>query len=115
MAFCQECVYPDFSKKILVTCGCQIGTTVTGLLAALANLGTDGFKSSLQIALVHVFFNVFGTFIWGIFPFMRKVILSMAVFGGRRTEKYRWWAIVYLLAMFLIVPVLIFAISVRDH
>ena len=39
--------------------GSNIGTTTTGLLAALASDG-DKLKSSLQIALCHLFFNLSG-------------------------------------------------------
>lgn len=59
-----------------VIAGCQIGTTITGLIAALANTGT-GFQASLQIALTHVFFNAFGTVIWAIIPFMRTAKVNI--------------------------------------
>ena len=82
----------SLDRAFSVTAGCQIGTTITGLIAAFANIGS-GFKNSMQIALVHVFFNLFGTLIWAIIPFMRRIPLGIAEFGGIRTERYRWWAI----------------------
>lgn len=101
----------SLDRAFSVTAGCQIGTTITGLIAALANIGT-GFKQSMQIALVHLFFNIFGTVIWTIFPFMRRVPLGIAEFGGIRTEKYRWWGIGYLVGMYAVIPILVFGISV---
>ena len=99
-----------------MTAGTQIGTTITGLIAALANAGAGlkNFQLSLQIALVHVLFNVIGLMLWGIVPFMRKVPLSIAVFGGIRAEKYRWWGVVYLVTMFLVIPVGVFGISLAS-
>ena len=69
------------------------------------------FKHSLQVALVHVFFNVFGVAIWCVVPFMRKIPIGVAKFCGRRAEKYRWWGAFYLVTMFIAFPVLVFGIS----
>ena len=43
-----------------VTLGANIGTTVTGFLAAMAVTGVNA-TAGLQIALVHLFFNLIGT------------------------------------------------------
>ena len=69
------------------------------------------FKHSLQVALVHVFFNVFGVVIWCVIPFMREIPIGVAKFCGRRAEKYRWWGAFYLITMFIAFPVLVFGIS----
>ena len=103
----------SLDRAFSVTAGCQIGTTITGLIAAFANIGS-GFKNSMQIALVHVFFNVFGTAIWAVLPFMRRVPLGIAEFGGIRTERYRWWAIVYIILMFVLIPIALFGISIAS-
>jgi solute carrier family 34 (sodium-dependent phosphate cotransporter) len=47
-------------KMYPLTLGAGIGTTVTALLAAMVSSKIEG----LQIALVHVFFNVTGVVIW---------------------------------------------------
>ena len=72
------------------------------------------FQTSLQIALVHIFFNVIGTLIWAVFPIMRRLPIAIAEFGGERAEKYRWWGIAYLVAMYLIVPLVVFLISLAS-
>ena len=48
-----ERVYP-------FTLGSNIGTTITGILAALTATGAEELKNSLQIALCHTFFNIIG-------------------------------------------------------
>ncbi|KAB7506258.1 Sodium-dependent phosphate transport protein 2B [Armadillidium nasatum] len=55
------------------------------------------------IALVHLFFNVLGILIFYPIPFMRFPI-PMCKFLGNITAKYRWFAVVYILAMFLLIP-----------
>lgn len=48
-----ERVYP-------FTLGSNIGTTITGIMAALTANSSRELKNSLQIALCHTFFNIFG-------------------------------------------------------
>lgn len=59
-----ETVYPLFL-------GSNIGTTFTAMLAALTQSGSKQFKSTVQGALVHLFFNVIGIVIYFPIPFMR--------------------------------------------
>lgn len=48
-----ERVYP-------FTLGSNIGTTITGIMAALTATTPKELRNSLQIALCHTFFNIFG-------------------------------------------------------
>ncbi|XP_071493500.1 LOW QUALITY PROTEIN: sodium-dependent phosphate transport protein 2A-like [Diadema antillarum] len=98
-----ERVYP-------LTLGANIGTTATGIIAALAS-SSDKLKDAIQIALCHLFFNITGIIIWYPIPFMRKVPIKMAKRLGNTTAKYRWFAIYYLLLMFVVFPLLIFGLS----
>ena len=59
-----ESVYPLFL-------GSNIGTTVTAILAALTQSGSDTFKNTIQGALIHLFFNVIGILIFFPLPIMR--------------------------------------------
>jgi Na+/phosphate symporter len=43
-----------------LTLGANIGTTLTGFLAAMVSANTN----SLQVALAHLFFNLTGILIW---------------------------------------------------
>ncbi|CAL4116130.1 unnamed protein product, partial [Meganyctiphanes norvegica] len=92
-----------------LTLGSNIGTTTTTLLASLAGDG-DSLHDSIQIALVHLFFNIFGILIFFPIPFMRFPI-PMAKGLGNITAQYRWFAIVYLIGMFFVMPGLVFLLS----
>ena len=52
--------------------------------------------SPLQIALCHFFFNISGILLWYPMPCTRLPI-RMAKALGKRTAKYRWFAVLYLL------------------
>uniref|UniRef100_A0A3Q3JUJ6 Sodium-dependent phosphate transport protein 2A n=1 Tax=Monopterus albus TaxID=43700 RepID=A0A3Q3JUJ6_MONAL len=92
-----------------LTLGSNIGTTATALLAALASPGNK-LAAAIQIALCHLFFNVFGILLWYPLPFMRLPI-RMAYVLGERTAKYRWFAVLYLLLCFLLLPSLVLGLS----
>ncbi|NXR46926.1 NPT2A protein, partial [Hippolais icterina] len=92
-----------------LTLGSNIGTTTTAILAALASPG-DKLASSFQIALCHFFFNISGILLWYPLPFTRLPI-RMAKALGERTAKYRWFAVLYLIFGFLLLPSIIFGIS----
>ncbi|KAG7230262.1 hypothetical protein INR49_024366 [Caranx melampygus] len=92
-----------------LTLGSNIGTTATALLAALASPGNK-LAAAIQIALCHLFFNVFGILLWYPLPFMRLPI-RMASVLGERTAKYRWFAVLYLLLCFLLLPSLVLGLS----
>lgn len=93
-----------------LTLGSNIGTTGTGILAAFAS-SSDKFELAFQIALCHLFFNISGIIIWYPIPFLRKVPLRGARALGNITAEYRWFAIIYLIAVFFVIPTLIFALS----
>ena len=88
----------------------NIGTTVTAILAALAS-DPDELKNTMQIAMCHLFFNIFGIMIWYPIPFMRKVPIKLAKILGNTTAKYRWFAIFYLIVMFLVFPAVVLSLS----
>lgn len=92
-----------------LTLGANIGTTVTGILAALSTQGPY-MRDALQIALCHMFFNLSGTLLFFPIPFTR-IPVPMAKLLGRKTARYRWFAVFYLLFMFIIFPAVVFALS----
>ncbi|KAG5849660.1 hypothetical protein ANANG_G00113280 [Anguilla anguilla] len=89
--------------------GSNIGTTTTAVLAAMASPG-DTLANSLQIALVHLLFNVMGILLWFPVPPMRLPI-RMAKALGDRTAQHRWFAAVYILLCFFLLPLLVFGLS----
>jgi sodium-dependent phosphate cotransporter len=92
-----------------LTLGANIGTTITGILAALASTGN--LHNALQIAMCHLFFNISGILIWYPIPKMRQVPISMAKTLGNTIAKYRWFSVLYLFLVFFIIPAAIFALS----
>ncbi|XP_053730316.1 sodium-dependent phosphate transport protein 2B-like [Synchiropus splendidus] len=93
-----------------LTLGSNIGTTTTAILAALASPG-ETLADSLQIALCHFFFNIMGIILWYPIPFMR-VPIRLARGLGNSTAKYRWFAALYLILCFLILPLTVFGLSI---
>lgn len=89
--------------------GANIGTTTTSILAALAQSGS-GVHNALQASFVHLFFNLFGIVLFYPIPFLRFP-LPLCKLLGRTTAKYRWFALWYLLFMFLLMPLVVMALS----
>uniref|UniRef100_A0A8C6SCP7 Solute carrier family 34 member 2a n=1 Tax=Neogobius melanostomus TaxID=47308 RepID=A0A8C6SCP7_9GOBI len=64
-----------------------------------------------QIALVHFLFNITGIILWYPIPFMRIPIRLAKGLGGI-TAKYRWFAAVYIISCFFVLPLFVFGLSV---
>ena len=93
-------------EMLPLTLGANIGTTITGILAALIST-TD----ALQVALAHLFFNITGILIWYPVPFMRQVPLHAARQLGKATRIWRGFPILYIGVMFFLVPLTFLGIS----
>ncbi len=89
------------------TLGANIGTCITALLAATAISGPYEIVA-LQIALVHLFYNVAGVLVFLLVPWVRRWPVRSAEWLGRRVEANRGWAFGYLLAVFFILPGVVF-------
>jgi sodium-dependent phosphate cotransporter len=93
-----------------ITLGANVGTTVTALLASLAVSGVNA-EAGVQIALVHLFFNLVG--IGLIYP--SRTIRSIPIKAARRLSRLamasRRLAIVGTLCFFYGVPALLIYIS----
>ncbi|KAL7672338.1 hypothetical protein ACOME3_007227 [Neoechinorhynchus agilis] len=94
-----------------LTLGSNIGTTVTAILSAFSSGSVQSLRNSLQTALAHLLFNIFGVCLWFVVPITRKPPLAIARFLGKQTAKYRWFALFYLLMMFLAFPGVLFGLS----
>ncbi|XP_020377402.2 sodium-dependent phosphate transport protein 2B-like [Rhincodon typus] len=89
--------------------GSNIGTTTTAILAALAS-PAEQLGNAVQVALIHLFFNLAGILIWYSIPCMRIPIQLAKVFGNV-TACYRWFPIMYLLLSFILIPGTLFGLS----
>ncbi|CAE7352088.1 SLC34A1 [Symbiodinium sp. CCMP2592] len=94
-------------KMFPMTLGANIGTTFTSMLAAIAVMKPD----SLQIAFVHLLFNIFGILIWFPVPFMRRIPIKAACLLGFYASYWRLVPLIYILVMFVALPGVSLAIS----
>lgn len=97
-----------------LTLGSNIGTTMTSVLAAFAASGNK-LDIGLQIALCHFFFNVSGILIFYPIPVMRNIPIRASKFLGSITSKYRWFAGLYIIMSFLILPAVVFGLSMAGR
>jgi sodium-dependent phosphate cotransporter len=93
------------------TLGANIGTTVTSLLAATAVTGERALPA-LEIAKVHLFFNLFGVLlIFGI-PYLRP----LPVIGAKRlataASDNKLIALAYLIGVFFVIPLILVGLSI---
>jgi sodium-dependent phosphate cotransporter len=93
--------------------GANIGTCITGVLAALA---ADGSKLAitLQVAYCHLLFNISGIFVFYCIWPLRALPINAAKFLGNTTAKYKWFALAYLVMCFFIIPTIFFALSLAS-
>ena len=91
------------------TLGANIGTTITALLAALALAGDNAETGifGITIAFAHLIFNIFGILIIYGIPILREVPLKMADWMGMLAYKNRWYAFLYLVSLFFLLPLLL--------
>ncbi|XP_077485274.1 sodium-dependent phosphate transport protein 2B-like [Amblyomma americanum] len=93
----------DLNRVYPLTLGSNVGTTATGLVAALSGSPVTR-QHALQIALCHTFFNVIGILLFYPLPFLR-LPLFIAQRLGETGAKYRWFVLFYLLLTFVLIPV----------
>jgi len=92
------------------TMGANVGTCVTALLAASGVAGATGIFA-LQIALVHLFYNLLGIGLFLGVPFLKELPIRSAEWLGARSERNRGAAIVYIVGVFFLLPGAVFGIQ----
>ena len=85
------------------TMGANIGTCITALLAATSITGANEVFA-LQIALVHMFYNLFGVLLFLYTPWLRDLPVRSAIWLGNRAATNRSWAFGYIFAVFFVAP-----------
>lgn len=93
-----------------LTLGANIGTTITALIAAMANSG-DGASAGLQIALCHLLFNILGIALWYPIPQLRNLPLAMARKLGELVARWRPAALAYIAIVFFLLPAGVLALD----
>lgn len=89
------------------TIGANIGTTTTGMLAALAS-GVAGNTTGVIVAFAHLLFNVFGALI--IYP-MKKIPIAMAEKMAELAIKNKAIPVIYIITFFFLLPLGLYFIS----
>ena len=84
--------------------GCNIGTTVTAVIAATAN----PVAAAVSVAICHVTFNVIAVAVW--YP-LRSIPIGLARWYGRLAARSKWYYFLYLLVVYLVIPAVAFLIS----
>jgi len=90
-----------------LTLGANIGTTCTAFLAAIV---TEK-KEAIMISLCHLFFNIFGIFVFYPWPVMRQIPIRIAYRVGDHVIKFKWFGVFYICLVFIAVPLLLFLCS----
>ncbi|GAL12999.1 sodium-dependent phosphate transporter [Vibrio astriarenae] len=92
------------------TVGANIGTCITALLAATAVSG-EFAVFALQIALVHLVFNVLATLVIFMVPVLREIPVKGADYVAELAVKNKLMVAVYLLSIFVLLPGIILALT----
>jgi sodium-dependent phosphate cotransporter len=90
-----------------VTLGANLGTTVTALLASVAAESS----AALTVALAHVTFNILGILIFYPIPAMREIPIWLAERTAVAAVKNKGLVLVYLVGLFIVVPLGILLIA----
>ena len=85
-----------------VTLGANVGTTITALLAALATSRPE----ALTVAIVHTLFNVGGIVLLYPIPYVRDIPVRLAENLAKIAINRRVAAVVYVVVVFIVVPLL---------
>ena len=88
------------------TLGTNIGTCVTALLAATAISGPTA-ELAMQIALVHLLFNLFGIFLIYVLPFLRGVPPAIATHLADLAQRSKLYVGAYIGGVFFGLPLLL--------
>ncbi|MEN8127987.1 MAG: Na/Pi symporter [Planctomycetota bacterium] len=90
-----------------ITMGANIGTTTTAILASFAT----GEPSAIIIAFVHFLFNTLGVICLYPIPVCRRIPINLAHRLGIMASRKRWYAFVYVLGIFFVLPFLLIFVS----
>jgi sodium-dependent phosphate cotransporter len=96
-----------------LTLGANIGTTLTGIMGA--TVVTSNPVSAWQVALCHLFFNIFGILMWYPIPRVRQVPLNGARWLGKMTANPKFgkvFPLIYTFTVFFIIPGICYGIAV---
>ena len=92
------------------TLGANIGTTVTALLAATAITGANAIYA-LEIALVHLVYNLLGVVVIFGIPFLRRIPIVAAEKLSVVALNNKLYVLAYILGIFFLLPAILIFVS----
>jgi len=60
-------------------------------------------------------FNSFGIVLFFVIPMTRYPVIQGSLWIGKMSARYRWWAILYTILAFVVIPLALFGISLVDE
>jgi len=91
------------------TLGANVGTTCTALLASLATVEAgEGGSRGVTLAFAHLLFNLMGI---AVFYPLRRIPISMARWLAALAAESKRWAVVFTLATFFGIPLLMILVA----
>ncbi len=84
--------------------GCNLGTTVTGVIAATANPVAD----AVSVAVCHVTFNVLAALVW--YP-LRAVPIGLAAWYAQLASRSRRYYFVFLGVVYFLIPLVVYIVT----
>lgn len=92
------------------TLGANIGTCITGLLAATAITGANTLFA-LEIALIHLLYNILGVVvIYGI-PFLRELPIIAAEKLAKLATENKLYVVAYISLVFFVIPGVLISVT----
>lgn len=93
------------------TLGANIGTCITALLAATAVSGAEAVPA-LEIALVHLLYNIFGVIIIYGIPFLCRLPIVWSQSLAAVASERKFIALAYIIGVFFVIPGMLLGASV---
>ena len=93
-----------------ITVGANIGTTITALIASLAAPAVTA-ALALQIALVHLLFNISGVLLVFVSGPTRRIPIRLARWLADIAVRSRRYALLYVILLFYGLPAILVALS----
>uniref|UniRef100_A0A7E4WCN4 Na+/Pi-cotransporter n=1 Tax=Panagrellus redivivus TaxID=6233 RepID=A0A7E4WCN4_PANRE len=90
--------------------GSNLGNCFAGVLAAFS-ADPVMLGATLQIAVCDALYNVFAILLFYPIPFLRRIPIKLAMMFGNITAEYRWFALIYIIVVFVLFPAFLLGIS----
>jgi solute carrier family 34 (sodium-dependent phosphate cotransporter) len=98
----------DLDQMYALTIGSNLGTAFTSLIASTFS----GSIHTAQLSFAHMYFNLFGVFLFYPIHWARRLVLTPAIQLGKGTRVWRGYPILFICFAFYMVPLFLLGVSV---